>query len=57
MPPAAIAAVLIVLVVVLGYFGYRSYNSGPKVEGVESMPPEVRKAYSGHGTTPTPQNP
>lgn len=44
-------AILVVVVGVVGFFIFRMSNSGPKVEGVESMPPEVRKAYTGHGTT------
>lgn len=51
MSPVAIAAVLVVVVGVLAFFGYKAFvASGPQVQSVEDMPPEVRKAYAGHGT-------
>lgn len=41
---------LVVVVGILAFFGYKAFvASGPQVQTVDDMPPEVRKAYTGQG--------
>lgn len=36
-----------VVIALVGFFLFRGVSGGPTVEGTESMPPAVRKAFEG----------
>jgi len=47
---------IVALLAVVGFVFMKGASSGPEVQGVDSMPPSVRKAFMGeHKGTPNPQ--
>jgi hypothetical protein len=41
-----IIGIVVVVVAVLGFFLFKSVGSGPQIQGTDSMPPNVRAAFT-----------
>lgn len=44
---------IVALLAIVGFVFMKGASSGPEVQGVDSMPPSVRKAFMGDHKVPT----
>ncbi|MDR3690238.1 MAG: hypothetical protein P4L46_12730 [Fimbriimonas sp.] len=52
LPTGVVVAIVAVVAIVIGFFLIRIGTSGPQTQGVESMPPAVKKAFMSAGQNP-----
>jgi hypothetical protein len=49
-----IIGIVVVVVAVLAFFLFKSVGSGPQIQGTDSMPPNIRAAFTHSHTAQTP---